>query len=433
MATALRNPDLVRTLDQQDGLYTVLERGPAQTRVEVVGTLRETLFAPESGAALDRAFADPKIRIVTLTVTSSGYSVDATGRLDAESPAIQDDLRSERPSSAIGLLTRGLATRRDSGGAPPVILSCDNLASNGRVLQQACVDYASLQDDALATWIGSAVQFPATMVDRIVPATTDEDRAFAARALGLKDWVPVSAEPFSQWVIERFDGPRPRWDAVGAEYVADVAPWEASKLRLLNGGHLAVAYLGLLAGCSTVSEALAQPVFGDFALQFMVDEQKPTLPPSDHDIEAYARQLLARWRNGGIVHPLQRIGRDGGAKLSGRLLSSLQDNLAVGRPAPCTTLAVAAWMLCVTQDDAAGQPLLDDETVDAFRAMRRAFGDDVRGWVDAALEVRGVFGDELPRDPTFAASLAAAIVDLRRHGPLGAMQACRDRGAAPAS
>lgn len=425
VAASLRSPTVTRALNRQDSLYTVLERGPETTRAEVVGTVRRTVFAPEAGPVLDEAFTGPEIRIVTLTVTSSGYCVDAaTGRLEADSDAIQHDLRSDAPSSAIGILAKGLAQRRDSGGAPPVVLSCDNMPSNGRVLQQACVDYAALQDDALAAWIGSEVQFPGTMVDRIVPTTTDADRDSALRALGVKDMAPVSAEPFSQWVIERFDGPRPRWDAAGAEYVADVAPWEASKLRLLNGGHLAVAYLGLLAGVSTVAEALDQDGFHDFALRFMIAEQKPTLPASDHDIDAYADQLLERWSNHGIVHHLRRVGRDGSNKLPTRLLASLKDNLLVGRPAPCTLLAVSAWMMCATQNDENGDALIDDEHSDRLRSMRRAAGDDAQRWVDAAVTLASVFGPELAGHAGVRTALARSVTALRSVGPVGAMKAC---------
>ena len=427
VAASLRSPTVARALQRQDGLYTVLERGPERTRAEVVGTIRRTIFAPQAAPVLDQAFTSHEVRIVTLTVTSAGYCVDpSSGRLEAGCSEIQHDLRADVPRSAIGLLAKGLGQRRVSGGPPPVVLSCDNMLANGRVLQQACVDYASLHDDGLAAWIDSEVQFPATMVDRIVPTSTDADRQFALRTLGLKDDAPVSAEPFSQWVIERFDGPRPRWDAAGAEYVGDVAPWEASKLRLLNGGHLAVAYLGLLARVSTVHEALGEDGFHDFALRFMIAEQKPTLPASDHDIDAYAHQLLDRWCNHGIVHQLQRVGRDGSGKLPTRLLASLKDNLVAGRPAPCTLLAVAAWMLCATEDDENGDVMIEDEHGDLLRSMRVAAGDNAERWVDAALLSTPVFGPQLAGDAGVRAALARSINALQGLGPIGAMKACLD-------
>jgi fructuronate reductase len=297
------------------------------------------------------------------------------------------------------------------------------MVSNGRVLQQACVDFAAMTDDGLAGWIDDEVQFPATMVDRIVPTPTEDDRRDALRTLGVKDMAPVSAEPFSQWVIERFDGPRPRWDAAGAEYVGDVGPWEASKLRLLNGGHLAVAYLGLLAGATTVAEALDRPGFPAFTLRFMIVEQKPTLPASDHDIDAYARQLLQRWMNHGIVHRLERVGRDGSGKLPTRLLASLMDNVDAGRPAPCTLLAVAAWLLCATTDGPGGAPLIEDDKTATLRRMRAAAGDDAARFVDSALTLSGVFGHRVPRWAAIRTALAAAIGTVQRGGSPATMAA----------
>ncbi|HEX8375128.1 MAG TPA: mannitol dehydrogenase family protein, partial [Geminicoccaceae bacterium] len=335
-------------LRPQEGLYAVLERGPGGTRAEVVGSLCEVLFAPDDPSALLARFRDPGIRIVTLTVTGPAYCLDpGTGRLCPDHPDIRRDLGARWPRSAVGVLARGLAEARRAGRRPPVVLSCDNLAANGRTLRQAVVDYAALSDDRLAAWIAGTVQFPSCMVDRIVPTASGADREDAASILGFADEATVAAEPFRQWVIEQFDGPRPLWEAAGAQFVGDVSPWEASKLRLLNGTHLAIACLGLLAGLRTVGEFVAEPAGSAYALRMMLDEQAPTLPPgSGHDIPAYARQLLERWRNPGIAHELARVGRNGSEKLPTRLLATLRDNLAAGRPAPCTILAVAAWILC---------------------------------------------------------------------------------------
>ncbi|MDB5842709.1 MAG: hypothetical protein JWP79_19 [Polaromonas sp.] len=426
VGASLQTPGTTQALAAQDGLYSVLERGPGQTRVSIVGTLCDLVFAPARPLALRRALADPAVRIVTLTITTAGYVADpATGRLDASHPAVLQDLQLVHPKSAIGVLVDGLAQRRASGVLPPVVLCCDNLPSNGRLLRQLCIDYAALHDDALAGWIAGQVQFPSTMVDRIVPATTDEDRAQARRALGLVDAAPVSAEPFSQWVIEQFDGDRPRWDLVGAQYVADVGPWEASKLRLLNGGHLAIACLGLLAGCETVADAMAVPGFAAYALRFMLDEQKPTLPPSDHDINAYARQLLARWRSRGIAHRLERVARDASTKLPTRLLASLRENRQAARPAPCTLLAVAAWMRCVAGMNEAGRPIaLSDPLHGQLQAAVSAAAPGPAGLVDALLGVTDVFGQDLAGDIRLRLSLAKAVGVLQQRGARGAVMAC---------
>ena len=426
VATSLVTPRVLQALAQQDGLYTVLERGPDGIRASVVGSLCDLVYAPEDELRLMRAFADPAIRLVTVTVTLAGYCIDAvTGRLDVRHAQVQEDLRQAHPRTVIGVLVKGLAQRRETGVEPPVILSCDNLPSNGRVLRRMCIDFAALQDDRLARWIETAVQFPATMADRIVPLATAKDREDASVRLGLYDAAPVAAEPFRQWVIEHFDGPRPRWDAAGAEYVPDVTAWEASKLRLLNGGHLALACLGALAGCTTVGEAMAVPGFSAFVLRFMLDEQKPTLPDSDHDIEAYARQLLARWRNVGIAHRLDRVRRDCSTKLPTRLLASLRDNRKAGRPAPCTVLAVAAWMLCTAGRDDAGRAIT---TSDCFSAELQdkaaaAAGDPGR-LVDLLLELEPVFGRDLPTDTALRRSLKQSVASLQERGARGAVAAC---------
>ena len=322
----------------------------------MVGTLSQLVYAPRDPALLQRAFADPAIRLVTLTITVGGYCADASaGSTQA----------AWRRTIAVGAsphghrLARGgpSATVAKQGLPPPVVLSCDNLPSNGRLLRQVCIDMAALHDDRLSAWIAGHVQFPSTMVDRIVPVSTAVDRQDASAILGLVDAAPVCAEPFHQWVIERFDGPRPRWDAAGAEYVADVGPWEASKLRLLNGGHLAVACLGRLAGCETIADAMAVPGFAAFALRFMIDEQKPTLPPSDHDIDAYARQLLARWRSRGIAAP-------GRTRRPRRLVQAAgaPARVAEGQPAgaPAGALHRAGdrrMDACVAGRDDAGRPI----------------------------------------------------------------------------
>jgi fructuronate reductase len=424
VGASLRRPRIRDVLQPQDGLYTVLERGAETVCAQVVGTVRDVVFVPEAEEALMRHFADPAIRIVTLTVTSSAYCLDARGRLDADHPEIRRDLQSPRPWSAIGVLVAGLAEVRRTGRRPPVVMSCDNLAANGRTLRQAAIDHAALRDDGLASWIGSAVQFPCSMVDRIVPSATAEDARDAALLLGVSDDAAVATEPFRQWVVEAFDGPRPQWEAAGATYVADVAPWEASKLRLLNGTHMALAYLGALAGLGAVSDVVAEPAFAAFALRLMLQEQMPTLPPSGHDIEAYAHELLERWHNPGIAHRLDRVGRNGSEKLQMRLLTSIADNLRSGRQAPCTTFAVAAWICCASgRVGRCRTAEIEDPVCERMRLLGAAAGDDAERLTAAVLEMNDVFGSELPRHAPFRAELAHAVAMLQREGAIGAVSA----------
>ncbi len=425
ISASLQRPTMRDALQPQDGLYTVLERAPHGAGATVVGTLSEVVFAQENPAALLARFTDPAIRLVTLTVTSSGYCLDpATERLAVHHPDIQKDLHGPLPCSALGVLVAGLAKIHKAGRRPPVVLSCDNLHGNGRILRQAAIDYAALFDDELAGWIASSVQFPCSMVDRITPATTEADMGDAAAALGMFDAAPVCAEPFRQWVIEDFAGPRPAWEAAGAEFVPDVAPWEASKLRLLNGTHMAIAYLGSLAGMQVVAEFVEDPVFAAYALRFMLAEQQPTLPPSRHDINAYAHQLMQRWRNPSIAHQLSRVGRNGSEKLQPRLLASLQENLEAGRPAPCTLLAVAAWICCASGCVGHGHAAeTEDPLIGRMQALGAAAGGDAERLTASVLAMEDVFGRDLPRLEAFRVGLTQAVGNLQRMGPHATVKA----------
>jgi fructuronate reductase len=296
---SLRHAAARDRLAAQEGLYTVAEKSAAGLRLRMIGCLKEILVGPEDPAAVAERIADPAVAIVSLTVTEKGYCHDpATGALAAGHPDIRHDLaHPERPRSALGTLIAGLDRRRLRGLAPPTVLCGDNLPSNGRTLKGVALAFAALRDDALARWIEAEVAFPCTMVDRIVPATTDRDvRSIAAR-LGLHDAAPVLCEPFRQWVIEdRFVASRPAWERVGAEFVADTAPYEEMKLRLLNGSHSALAYLGGLAGFEHIADVMRDAAFRDFMRRMMAEEVAPTLA-APADLAAYQASLLERFAN----------------------------------------------------------------------------------------------------------------------------------------
>lgn len=424
-AVSLHSAQVVDRLAHQQGLYTVVERGPNGSRAEVVGALRQTLHAQRDADQLARVMLDPRLRLVTLTVTESGYCAQpASRRLDADHHAVMADLRDRRLCTSVpGLLVRTLALRRSAGLAPPVFISCDNVPCNGRLLRQICLDMAALQDDALAGWIERHVQFPCSVVDRIVPAIGEADRAFASRIIGMQDAAAVVTEPFCQWVIERFEGPRPLWEAAGAEFVGDVALWEASKLRLLNGGHLALACLGLLAGFTTVAETMSEQLLGMYALRLLVDEQRPTLPPSHHDLRAYVLRLLERWRNPAMAHRLERVGRNASGKLHARLLAALLQHLDAGRPAPLTVLAVASWIWCASGRHPTGKALIAEDHLrpELLRLGREAVDDPGR-LVTGFLGLRQVFGDELPLCKGLVPRLTHAVRELQQDGALGAVR-----------
>jgi fructuronate reductase len=407
----------------------VVERGPDAIRSELIGVLRGILLAGRDRAELIARFADPATRIVTLTITPSGYAT--RGATLAQDGALQSG---HCPSDAIGLIVSGLAAVRAKGKRPPVLLSCDNLPNNGPHLRDAVVARAALADPSLASWIPGNVQFPCSVVDRIVPVPTSADSAEASRMLGLQDLAAVSTETYKQWVIEDFDGDRPRWELAGAEFVSDVRPWEASKLSLLNGTHMAIAYLGLLSGIWTVADFVLDPLFLRYTSRLMLEEQLPTIGKSDHDLHAYSGQLIERWRNTGVLHRLDRVGRNGSEKLAPRLLGSLFRNMVANRPAPCTTLAVAAWVCCATRL----LPLrvsLEDPAGDLMLELARRAGGNTERLVDSALALREIFGSDLPQMPQFRASLCRAIDLIRAFGTRGATSIvlAEDRKAAKVS
>lgn len=346
VGASLRSPDTRDALGPQDGLYTLAVQDASGERLRVIGSIAELLVAPEDPAALVARLADPDTRIVTLTVTEKAYLRDAAGNLDLAYPDIAWDLaHPESPRTVHGFLVAALDRRRRAGTTPFTVLCCDNLPSNGETVRRLVLQFAEARDPDFAREIERAVAFPSTMVDRIVPATTDEDRARISASLGLDDAWPVKTEPFRQWVVEdNFTLGRPGWEAFGVTMVADVRPYEEMKLRLLNGAHSAMAYLGLLLGRESVSSA-----FGDSAIRRFVDglwaEAIPTLPKdAGLDPQAYVAALSERFSNPALVHRTAQIANDGSQKLPQRILAPARAARSEGRPADHLTLAVAAWI-----------------------------------------------------------------------------------------
>lgn len=415
-------------LAPQDGLYTAVERDAAGDRLRVVGALTEVLVAPEDPPAAVARLADPAVRIVSLTVTEKGYSRGPDGGLDEGHPDLAHDLNHPaRPRSAIGLVAEGLARRRGAGVAPFTVLCCDNLPRNGDTVRRLVLAFAGARDPALARWIGDAVAFPNTMVDRIVPATTDADRAAVADRLGLTDAWPVVCEPFRQWVVEdRFPAGRPAWHAAGAELVADVAPYEAMKLRLLNASHSALAYLGALVGFETIAEAVADPDLHGFVAALMAEEAAPTLAaPPGTDLAAYRASVLRRFANPALGHRTAQVAMDGSQKLPVRLLGTVRDRVAAGAPCRRLALAVAAWMRYVAGSDGPGRSEdLRDPLAGRLRAAAASAGPDPDRLARALLSVRAVFGDDLPRARPFVTAVIDGLRSLDRLGARAAAAAC---------
>ncbi len=410
----------------QDGLYSVVERGPEGERVTVVRALREILAMPHDRAALFARLADPQVRIVSLTVTEKGYCRDPnSGGADIGHPGIMHDLAyPETPVTVPGILTAALRVRRENGN-PFTVLSCDNLAHNGAALRRVVCSFARAVDPVLADWIETHVAFPSTMVDRIVPATTEADLASARAALGCEDRAPVTCEPFRQWVVEdRFPSGRPAWDRVGAQLVDDVTPFELAKLGMLNATHSAIAYLSMLAGIETVDAAIANPDIHRFVHALMTSEIAPTLnvPPS-FDLFAYRDALLERYANPALKHRCAQIAIDGSQKIPLRLLGTLSKRIAARQPFSRLALTMAAWMqflLGRTDNDASYE--IHDPLADRLQALAAAAGESAETLVQALLDVREVFPAELARDASLHRALVAALQTLRK-GTLRAIAA----------
>jgi fructuronate reductase len=413
VGASLRSPAVRGALNPQDGLYTLAVRGAEGERLQVIGALKDMLVAPEDPEALLRAMCDPAVAIVTLTVTEKGYCYDpATTALDEAHPDIVHDLANPaRPRGVPGFLVEALRRRREARTHAFTVLTCDNLPHNGRTVANIVARFAALRDPQLAGYIGNEVAFPSTMVDRITPATTDADREAIAGRLGLEDAAPVVTEPFSQWVIEdRFPQGRPDWSIAGAAFVTDVAPYETMKLRLLNGSHSTLAYLGYLAGYETVSDTMKDTSYRRLAERVMDDAATTLKMPPGADVAAYRRALIARFENPALRHRTWQICMDGSQKLPQRLLGSIRDRRAAGAPIDRLVMGVAGWMRYVTGSDEQGRPIdVRDPLAGRLRAIADAAGLDATRLAPALLGVREIFGDELGEDSRFREAVTDAL------------------------
>jgi fructuronate reductase len=416
-AASLRSPDTRDALAPQDGLYTLALPG-AVDDLRVVGSIGQVLVAPENPDALLAAMTAATTRIVSLTITEKGYGVDASGALRRDDPDVAHDIGNpQAPRTAPGLLVEALSRRRATGLAPFAVLSCDNLSQNGRMVHGALTAFARARDAGLGDYVAGEVACPSCMVDRIVPATTEADRAAISAALGVRDAWPVLTEPFFQWVIEdRFPLGRPGWESAGVEFATDVAAYEAMKLRLLNGAHSTLAAMGRLAGYSTVAEAMADPVIRAFVRAYW-DEVRPTIA-AHIDVSAYMARLLMRFDNVALRHKLEQIATDASQKVPPRILGPLRDLRAQRAPHGALVLAVAAWMRsCEGVDDAGAglpmnDPVLANWTSRPTAAMSASVA--VRRWLDHA----PVFGADLAQDDRLVADLSRTLEEIRKRGVL---------------
>jgi fructuronate reductase len=367
----------VAPMRAQDCLYTVTDLAPDAGTSRVVGAVVEALQMRADAARLTELLRSPEVTVVTLTVTEKGYSRRPdTGGLDTAAPGVAADLAATADPDAdlvtvVGRLTASLAARFRAGGAPIDVVSCDNTAANGAALARVVREFveASAWPDraAVLDWLAGSVGFPDTIVDRIVPATTDRDRDAAAAALGVRDDMAVVGEPYRQWVLEdAFVAARPRWELDGALVVPDVAPYQLMKLRLLNGSHSAMAYLGAAAGCTTVADVLATE-WGERLVRAFGVEVAPTLPSTSLDPKRYVDDLVERFRNPRMHHLLRQIGSDGSLKIPERWFPALRALRAASAPTPVLELALAAWVAATRPDETGAQVYgTTDPAVDAL-------------------------------------------------------------------
>lgn len=414
VGVSLRSADTRDALEPQRGLYTLALRdadaaGAPRERLQVLHNLLRVLVAPEDPQAVLEAIADPEAHIVSLTVTEKGY-LETT------------------PGSTLDVLARGLALRRARGVDGLTLMSLDNLPSNGQVLHERLLGHVRSSDAALAAWIESHCSFPCSMVDRIVPRTTDADRATISTRLGFTDAWPVVGEPFFDWAVEDdFAAGRPAWQHGGARFVADAKPFETLKLRCVNGTHSALAYLGAMAGWSTVDRAVAEPALRGYIEAMLRDEIEPTLPALPGlDLETRRAALLQRFANPALQHRTQQIAMDGSQKLPQRLLGTVRDRLRADASIDRLGLAIAAWIHYLRGVDEAGARYpIQDPLADALAAA-------LAGAEQATTEVERiasfcaavpVFGDELGPDTRFVQTVARHTASLRERGVRATLEA----------
>ncbi len=406
-------------LDPQDGLYTVLERhGDGAQEVRVVGSIVELLLAVDDPEAVVERMASPSIRIVSLTITEGGYAVHPGQAPGAGS--------GETPWTAFGLICEALRRRRERDLPPFTVLSCDNLEANGRLTRDRLTAFATERDPDLGDWIAREVPFPSSMVDRITPATTDADRAELAERHGIEDRWPVVCEPFRQWVVEdAFSAGRPPFESVGVQVVEHVEPYELMKLRLLNGSHQALGYLGYLAGHRIVHEAAQDPLFREFLRGYMDHEATPTLAPVPGiDLDEYKRTLIERFSNAHLQDTLARLCAHASDRIPPFLIPVVRRQLETGGEIRRCATVIAGWARYAEGVDEDGKPI---ELVDALADRLGERARRQRAEPEAFLEDRELFGD-LADDERVAAAFSAALTSLHERGALRTVEALTTDG-----
>lgn len=414
---SLRSTDVIDALVAQGGQYTLVTRG-AEVQAEVIGSVVEGIAAAREPEVLMARLTAPETRIVSMTLTEKAYGIAREGGMDAAHPAVAADLVQPRaPRGVLGLLVEALRQRFAAGVAPFTVLCCDNLPENGVLLREAVLGFAARIDAGLHDRIAAEVCFPSTMVDRITPAATAETRAEAARLTGVEDPAAIETEPFSQWVIEdRFAQGRPDWASAGALFVEDVRPFEEMKLRMLNGAHSLIAYAGHHAGCTYVRDAMARPDLAALVARHMAAAAQTLDAVPGIDLESYAAELVARFRNPAIAHRTYQIAMDGTEKLPQRIFAPAVTAQARGQDLAPFAFACAAWMY-----HAATAPELQDPRAEAIRAGVPLGASEAEAVASALEGLEGFVPAVLLADPAWRAGVRQALAQMLAEGMAAAI------------
>ncbi len=405
-------------LNEQDYLFTLFELGDTDdTEVRVIGAIRDMLLAEDGAQTLIDKLASPDIRIVSLTITEGGYCIDdSTGEFMADLPQIQHDLaHPDSPTTVFGFLCAALAQRRAAGTPAFTLMSCDNLPHNGAVTRKALLAFAALRDADLRDWIERNVSFPNAMVDRITPMTSTAHRLQLADKHAVDDAWPVVCEPFVQWVLEdKFVNGRPAWEKVGVQFTDDVTPYEEMKIKLLNGSHLALTYLGFLKGYRFVHETMNDPLFVRYMRAYMDLDVTPQLSPVPGiNLTDYKDTLVQRFSNQAIADQLERVCSDGSSKFPKFTLPTINRLIADGRETKQAALVVAAWALYLKGVDENGDTYSIPDPRAAF--CQALVADDVL-ITQRLLAVEEIFGTAIPHSAEFVAAFEWCCNSLRDVG-----------------
>ena len=406
----------IQKLQQQDNLYTILERTADADSARVIGSIIETLHAPSSPEKVLDRLQDDQIKILSLTITEKGYCYDSNRNLDGNHPLVKHDLDNlSAPKTALGYIVSGLKNRRDTGKKPFTVMSCDNLPHNGDLTKQLVLQFAALVDPDLSAWIKNNVSFPNSMVDRITPVTTDDIVKTLQAKFQIDDAWPVVCEDYIQWVLEDdFSDGRPPLHEVGVQIVTDVDPYEKMKVRLLNGSHSALSYLAYLMGYRDVDKAMNDPLIAEFVRAYMDDDITPTIPSvPDIDLDDYKSKLIERFSNPAISDQVQRLAEDGSQKIPNAILPCIAMQLEKGGSTKYAVLALAGWFRYLTAVDEKLEPIeITDPLSTKLMSSAKLDTDTPRH----LLAIEEIFGTHLPLNDNFVKDLTSSMQRLKQNG-----------------